>query len=52
MKNMKNIIYILSIVIIVAGVICTAIWGFNYGTNYSEAERITIYLGKEYNGRY
>ena len=48
MKNMKNIIYILSIVIIVAGVICTAIWGFNYGTNYSEAERITIYLGKEY----
>ncbi|MCI8310596.1 MAG: hypothetical protein HFJ45_10760 [Clostridia bacterium] len=48
MKNKKNIIYILSVVIIVAGVICTAIWGFNYGTSYSEAERITIYLGKEY----
>lgn len=49
MKNMKNIIYILSIVVIVAGVICTAIWGFNYGTSYAEAQRIIIFIGKEYN---
>ena len=47
MKNIK-IVYVLSVVIIVAGVICTAIWGFNYGTNYSEAKKVTIYIGKEY----
>lgn len=47
MKNIK-IIYVLSVIIIVAGVVCTAIMGFNYGTNYSEAKKITIYIGKEY----
>lgn len=45
----KYIIYILSVIVIVAGVICTALLGFNYGTNYSEAEKITIYIGTEYN---
>lgn len=52
MKNIKNknkIIYILSVIVILVGVVCTAIWGFNYGVNYSEGKKITIYIGKEYN---
>lgn len=49
MKNTNKIIYILSVIIIIAGVVCTALLGFNYGTNYSEAKRMTIYIGKEYN---
>ena len=47
MKNIKNknkIIYILSVIVILVGVVCTAIWGFNYGVNYSEGKKITIYI--------
>ncbi len=50
MKVFKNkLIYIISMVIIVIGVICTALWRFNYGINYADGKRITIYIGKEYN---
>lgn len=47
MKKVKNIIYIISIIIIIAGIISVAMWGFNYGMNYVEAQRINIYIGKE-----
>ncbi len=47
MKN-KKIIGILLALIIIAGIIVTAIWGFNFGFLYSPHKELDIYIGQEF----
>jgi len=47
-KNNK-IIYIISVIVIIIGAICTCTMGLKYNLKYDEAVRINIYIGKEYN---
>ncbi len=46
-KN-KKIIYGIIALIIIAGIIVTCAFKFNFSLMYKEHERITIYIGKEY----
>ena len=47
MKN-KKMIGILLALIIIAGIIVTAIWGFNFGFLYSPHKELDIYIGQEF----
>ncbi len=47
-KNNKKLVYIISAIIIIIGIVCTFTMGFKYSLKYSEAVRLNIYIGKEY----
>lgn len=47
LKN-KKIIYLIAVLIILAGIVVTCIWKTNFSLEYSEHARIDIYIGKEY----
>lgn len=48
-KNNKKIIYIVSAVIIIIGIICTFTMGLKYSLKYDDTVRLNLYIGKEYN---
>lgn len=48
-KNNKKIVYIISAIIIIIGVICTFTMGLKYSLKYADTVRLNIYIGKEYN---
>lgn len=45
----SNIMYIVAILIILAGIIVTCVWKTNFSLMYEEHTRIDLYLGKVYN---
>lgn len=47
MKNKKIIGIVLALIIII-GIIVTAIWGFNFGFLYSNHKELDIYIGQEF----
>lgn len=50
MKKSKTlkIMYIVAIIVIIAGIVATCVWKTNISLLYSEHTRIDVYLGKEY----
>lgn len=51
MEKIKNVkvIYLVAILVILAGIIVTCIWKTNFSLEYREHVRIDVYFGKEYN---
>ena len=51
MKKAKTlkILYIVSILVIIAGIVATCVWKTNFSLLYAEHTRIDVYLGKDYN---
>lgn len=51
MKKSKilNIMYIIAILVIIAGIVVICVWKTNFSLTYAEHTRIDVYLGKEYN---
>lgn len=51
MEKIKNpkVIYLISVLIIIVGIIVTCIWKTNFSLEYSEHTRIYVYIGKEFN---
>lgn len=51
MEKIKNpkVIYLISVLIIIVGIIVTCIWKTNFSLEYSEHTRIDVYIGKEFN---
>lgn len=51
MKKSKTlkIMYIVAIIVIIAGIVATCVWKTNFSLLYSEHTRIDVYLGKDYN---
>ncbi|MBO5479351.1 MAG: hypothetical protein J6A04_06680 [Clostridia bacterium] len=51
MKKTKTlkIMYIVAIVVIIAGIVATCVWKTNFSLLYDEHKRIDVYLGKDYN---
>ncbi len=47
LKN-KKVIYLITVLIILLGIVVTCIWKTNFSLQYSEHSRIDIYIGKEY----
>lgn len=44
----KKVIYIIAMIIIIAGIVATCVWKTNFSLLYGEHTRINLYLGKSY----